>query len=460
MAFIRNTMSAHTIALGGGTLAETDVFLGALGLTPRAQLVGSTFEVAGDTVLNNGIWLITPTTRIKISNDAESGTMDSFDVTVGGVTATIGDGETLSFGGAGVVKATFDAATQTVSYAVDATSADAGKVVKIDGSGASVLADEAFLSATDSTTVDFTMTAGVLTAEVITDGTKGATKGAGGIETKLSTDSRQAAQFGTDGGVYVKDLVIGSASQARLSYDSTTNTLDMTALAVTSVVVDATSTDLAAGIIANSTLEEGDVLILTQTGEAWIHNNGTTGTIADWTLIEKPNITDAAIRALFSGVLGVTYNSATGQFKANIRAIDATHPNDLLLDADSMYVDVMAVMGNFGFGKQSLSKNLTDLFGMASTAFNRVYENGLTKTTVAGVQVVHLGGVLIEDTVIAATGKSMTYTASGAGIHKFDTNAVEIKNGFWVTNDNAERVFMRIGMFNNWYQDSTATYPN
>lgn len=143
-------------------------------------------------------------------------------------------------------------------------------------------------------------------------------------------------------------LTVGAASAAYL--DITGNQITLKALAIQRVRTDVTSTTLAAALaartpvynaanVANTTadLQEGDILILSAaTGgqQVYIHNGGTAGTVVDFTLMETPNLDTAAIRALFSGANGITYNPATGEFKlggiltdANTTLQLSTNPN-------------------------------------------------------------------------------------------------------------------------------------
>ena len=90
-------------------------------------------------------------------------------------------------------------------------------------------------------------------------------------------------------------------------------------LSIVNVFTDSSSATLAAFVAAEYTVgnefKEGDSIILTIPGEVYIHNGGTAVTVADFTKIEHPALTDSAVRALFTGVNGLTYNNGTGEFK-------------------------------------------------------------------------------------------------------------------------------------------------
>ncbi len=465
MAFIKNSVVGHAIQWGKGTLAEADALLAAMSILQRSQIVGSSFEVASDsTATNNGVWMITATSRYKVSNDAETGTMDAFTVKVGSSTDSITNGEVVEFKGAGVISAALSTGTSgeaVVTTKVAATSADATKVVKIDTNGVSTLAYETVFDKENTATVLLNITDGVISGQVKPNTNKGIQIDNNGVEAKLSTDARQELVFGTDGGLYVKELAIASDSQSRLSYDSATNTLGLTALGMNRVTVDTVSTTLAAVWTANGgNMQEGDVVISTQMGTAYIHNGGNANASSDLTLIEKPSVTDAAIRALLSAEKGVQYNATTGKFSARLRAVDSTHLNELKLDGDDLYVDV--VNTNIYINKtQTLVQWLTDINNTSNLAYLRVYENALTETTdVNGLQTVRLGGSLVQATEIQVGNYNYNLASSGTGAINITTDQFAINHGFFAVNDLGEQVFMRLSAFNTWYVDTTAVYPN
>ena len=109
------------------------------------------------------------------------------------------------------------------------------------------------------------------------------------------------------------------------------NSLRIKSLAVSAVVVDTTSADLAAALAANYTngdeLQAGDFLIIQNaTGGTltYQHIGTANGDASDFILAEKPDLDDAYIRSLLSGVDGVNYNPATGEFSLR----DLTQPTE------------------------------------------------------------------------------------------------------------------------------------
>ncbi len=118
-------------------------------------------------------------------------------------------------------------------------------------------------------------------------------------------------------------LTVAPDSQSFVSI--TNNELSFKNLAITSVTVDTTYTDLSAFIAAEYTAgteyQEGDMIILTnatdQTQRSWIHNGGTAVNANDFTRLQT-DLDMAAVRAEFVGGDGLTYTEATGTFDVNV----------------------------------------------------------------------------------------------------------------------------------------------
>ena len=142
--------------------------------------------------------------------------------------------------------------------------------------------------------------------------------------------------------VYRLPVTIGASSTSFLAYNATTGELDITALGITNVTTS-TEPNLA-GVVANeytagTEFQEGDVVIVTADGTAYMHNGGAAGDATDFTQITAPGTTDAAIRALFSATNGISYNATTGAF---VGVIDPAANNDLTLTGAGFLVDVSA----------------------------------------------------------------------------------------------------------------------
>lgn len=105
-----------------------------------------------------------------------------------------------------------------------------------------------------------------------------------------------------------------------LSYNPTTGEFSMNNLAITDVTVDTTATTIEDYVATNYTgteHQEGDTIVLTNaTGgtKIYMHNGGSAGTAADFTLIQQPNVDQATVRSWFSATAPMQYNNLTGAF--------------------------------------------------------------------------------------------------------------------------------------------------
>jgi hypothetical protein len=154
----------------------------------------------------------------------------------------------------------------------------------------------------DTATIDFTNSSGTVTAAVKLD---------------AAGDNLISA---TGSGLYAKKYTVAAGSSSLLSINGS-NEISVSALAVIDVTTNTTSTSLAAALTAagyasgNLIYQEGDMLILTAaTGgmQIWVQTGGTAGTVADFTQIEAPNLSDSYIRSLMSQTAPITYNTGTG----------------------------------------------------------------------------------------------------------------------------------------------------
>lgn len=140
---------------------------------------------------------------------------------------------------------------------------------------------------------------------------------------------------------YAVPVQVGMASQGLLSFDVQTGEINITALAVSNAEVDDSSASLAAFVsdsyVNGDEFQKSDTVFLTVPGEAWMHNGGTAGTVADFSKLTTPGTSDAAVRALFSGVSGVAYNPTTGIISG---VVSTTAGNDLSINANGFYVNV------------------------------------------------------------------------------------------------------------------------
>ena len=116
-----------------------------------------------------------------------------------------------------------------------------------------------------------------------------------------------------------------SANYAEIVTVSGQKKLKLKPLTIVDVSVDTSAATHAAWLSANysngNEFQEGDVIILTGTGstrpESFIHNGGSAGSAADWTLIEGADVQAAEVRGFLSGSSGIDYNSSTGAITAD-----------------------------------------------------------------------------------------------------------------------------------------------
>lgn len=109
-----------------------------------------------------------------------------------------------------------------------------------------------------------------------------------------------------------------SANYLSVVADGGVNKLKVQPLTIGSTTVDSSNGTInlfVSNVYTGSSHQEGDIVILSTASpvESWIHNGGSAGTVADWNQLNT-GLSDAQIRALFSGGNALTYNNATGQF--------------------------------------------------------------------------------------------------------------------------------------------------
>jgi len=192
-------------------------------------------------------------------------------------------------------------------------------------------------------------------------------------------------------------ITVGAGSAPYLDFNPSTGELNISALAITSVNVDATYLSIAefvAGEYTTGSYQESDTIILTAaTGgtQTWINNGLGTLTVSDWTQIQAPNLTDAYIRGLFSANVSspLTYNNITGEF-------------------NSLYDGLTLLVNTAG-----------ELF-VDPTALGFTSSNGLTTT---GLNT-KIGGSLIENTTITGGGAySLSLGTTGSRLTTADIYA-------------------------------------
>jgi hypothetical protein len=242
----------------------------------------------------------------------------------------------------------------------------------------------------------------------------------------ISSDANNTLSIGTDNGLMSKDIVIGAGSASQLSFNSTTRELDVTALNITSVHTDAVATDLSTFVTSGYTgteYQQGDVVILSAaTGGTliYIHNGGTTGTTADFTKIEQPDLTDSYIRSLLSSAnAGLTYNATTGVFTTTL---DPSTDNLMTITANGLFADNRATASVYDNTTSGLTATTTQ--AAIDEVASVTYTNGLTKTG----SDVELGGTLEHATDIAMASNRITFTDGTDFVVSGITGSVELSS--------------------------------
>lgn len=289
---------------------------------------------------------------------------------------------------------------------------------------------------TDTASVDFTVTGSTVTAAV-----------------KRDTAADNLLQE-TASGLYAKKYSIASSSANYLSIDAN-NQISIKTLGIIDVSVDTTAASLAAWITAsgytgaNQVLQEGDVLILTAaTGgtQCYIHNGGTAGTAADFTLIESPNLSDSYVRGLFSANNGVSYDASSGQITSNDAYI-----RGIISAGNGLSYSMATGIFNLNMTGVAINQPLTWTgTGFSYTTFPTPTVTGAANgnTVVSGN--VEMGGTLTKATAI---GGNFDWSLSGTGKYAFggavhssskmiiygDTEVSGSANGIILTSPNGTR---------------------
>ena len=328
-------------------------------------------------------------------------TFNGWKVKSGATESNVGDTEVVEFTTDTTGFITASLTGKTVQYGVNMTGANAGFVPKSDGAGNIVwgaIPEDYIKSVAATTTAQTAVSAqGELT-----------------VAAKLSTVAGNA--ISDNAGLYAKKLTVHSDSQARLEITAD-NEIKQLALAITKVKTDTVASDIAAFVASSYTAgteyQEGDVVILVNANEAYIHNGGSTGTIADFTRIETPGLSAAEIRSLFSAGNGaIGYNAATGAFSLVLNPTN----NDAVITATGLLVDVSAgavsdTANVLGAGANAAT-NVQALFDGVAALATTTHSNGVTRT---GADI-KLGGALTQATDVAVGAQALRFTGATAKV--------------------------------------------
>lgn len=229
---------------------------------------------------------------------------------------------------------------------------------------------------------------------------------------KIDAANNNVAQV-TAQGVYVPDIQIAAGSSALLDYDAATRSISVKQLLVSDVTVNETEADLAAYVTANYTgteQQKGDVVILTQENKAYIHNGGTAGDATDFSLIETPGLSDAAIRSLFTGDDVINYDPSTGNFSFNLddasdSSVSVSAAGLKVIVKDGEVTDTNDILGG-GVSEvslQSLLDGTTNLAKSAIQSYTVAGDEGTTTFDKTDTSITYTGGSLLKTAITEVT---------------------------------------------------------
>lgn len=116
----------------------------------------------------------------------------------------------------------------------------------------------------------------------------------------------------------ILSVAAGSTDFLTISGDE----ISVSQLLVTDTTVSGESTiaDYVTASYTGTEHQSGDIVVLTGADpvESYVHNGGSAGTTADFTLLNNGSYNDTAIRGLLSGADGIDYNSGTGAFAVDL----------------------------------------------------------------------------------------------------------------------------------------------
>jgi hypothetical protein len=253
-----------------------------------------------------------------------------------------------------------------------------------------------------------------------------------------AADNGKILGFGPDGSTspvalpVQKTVTIDPASQGFMAVENlpTEFRIKLTESGITRVKVDEASANLAAARTALAAtghdLQEADSIFLAAGGnKLYMAASGANLTSDNNWILVKANLTLAEIGTLIGGELGVAYSVTTGKMRMDLREVTVGKRNNIELEGNKAFVDVMSVTSIINNIDQSLEKHLGDISTTANTAYNRQYENALTKTvdSVTGAQKVVFGGDFTEPTAVDSKDEIVDFDGTGTGVYRV--------NGLW-----------------------------
>ena len=328
---------------------------------------------------------------------------------------------TYSVGDGGLSEINFTSADHSKLNGIEA-SADVTDVTNVTAAGALMDSEVTNLAAVKAfATTDYATAAQGTTANAALPKAGGAMTGA--ITTTSTFDGRDVA---TDGSKL--DLIEASADVtdtanvvAALSAGTGVTISGAGVVAVSAVALTTVQTAVSQAAQLALTAQEGDVVVRSDENKSYVHNGGTAGTMADYTLLATPTDAVLSVNGVTGAVTAAHIAAAVEAASGSNTFTDADHTKLNAIEASADVTDttnvtaagalmdselaglaaVKATTGTF------LTADQTKLDGIATAANNYVHP------TTAGNKHVPTAG---------AAGQFLKYSASGTAVWAADNN--------------------------------------
>ena len=330
---------------------------------------------------------------------------------------------TYSVGDGGLSEINFTSADHSKLNGIEAL-ADVTDVTNVTAAGALMDSEVTNLAAVKAfATTDYATAAQGTTANAALPKAGGAMTGA--ITTTSTFDGRDVA---TDGSKL--DLIEASADVtdtanvvAALSAGTGVTISGAGVVAVSAVALTTVQTAVSQAAQLALTAQEGDVVVRSDENKSYVHNGGTAGTMADYTLLATPTDAVLSVNGVTGAVTAAHIAAAVEAASGSNTFTDADHTKLNAIEASADVTDttnvtaagalmdselaglaaVKATTGTF------LTADQTKLDGIATAANNYVHP------TTAGNKHVPTAG---------AAGQFLKYSASGTAVWAADNNTV------------------------------------
>ena len=344
-------------------------------------------------------------------------------ISAGGTISSTDTNTTYSVGDGGLSEINFTSADHSKLNGIEAL-ADVTDVTNVTAAGALMDSEVTNLAAVKAfATTDYATAAQGTTANAALPKAGGAMTGA--ITTTSTFDGRDVA---TDGSKL--DLIEASADVtdtanvvAALSAGTGVTISGAGVVAVSAVALTTVQTAVSQAAQLALTAQEGDVVVRSDENKSYVHNGGTAGTMADYTLLATPTDAVLSVNGVTGAVTAAHIAAAVEAASGSNTFTDADHTKLNAIEASADVTDttnvtaagalmdselaglaaVKATTGTF------LTADQTKLDGIATAANNYVHP------TTAGNKHVPTAG---------AAGQFLKYSASGTAVWAADNNTV------------------------------------